>query len=367
MSDPLAIPAHNKKYIPALDGYRGFAMILVLVYHYFGAILPIFRLGWFGMELFFVLSGYLITDRLLANAERKNKYGLFYRNRVLRIMPLYYMVLIIFFACVFLLVKDKNFHRFDYYRENAASFFLFLENWTFIFKGKPLEQHFAHFWSLAVEEQFYLVWPWLLYAFFRAKHIKVYILGAIGVIIASRVITFFLYPHPVFAEYYYYHTFFRADAFLMGAILCFLPKTGSLIKSLPPIVVCFSSLCIAVGFIGSTSFTAGFFRSIGYSLLDLFSAAILFMIITRPKSLLTRSLNFSFLRFTGKISYGIYIFHWPILLVAGTYLAIFLKSKLSIGEYSAGILSLFICLILTYLLSFVSYKYYESWFLKKKK
>jgi peptidoglycan/LPS O-acetylase OafA/YrhL len=369
LNEPLAIPVHEKKYVPALDGLRGLAIILVFTYHYFGPYFPVFSLGWSGIDLFFVLSGYLITERLLANAQRKNRYGLFYRNRVLRIMPLYYIVLVIFFGCLFLVVKEKNFHRFDYYLENAASYFLFLQNWAFIFKAKPVEPHLIHLWSLAVEEQFYLIWPCLLYTFFKARRFRTYILGAIAVIIAARVLMFFVDPHNTVAEYYYYHTFFRADSFLMGASLCFLPKSGVLVKKLTVIIAAFATLGIALGVVllGTANFDGAFFKSIGYSLLDLLFAAALYTIITRPWGMLTRVFNLSFMRFTGKISYGIYIFHWLVLVVAGAYIAIFLKNNFTMGNQAAGISSAFICLIITYLLSFVSYKYYETWFLKRKK
>ena len=97
-----------KQYIPQLDGIRGLAIILVISFHYLGNI-PIFSFGWCGVDLFFVLSGYLITSRLITLQKQKNHLIKFYTNRALRILPLYYLTLIIFYAGFNLLVKKENF------------------------------------------------------------------------------------------------------------------------------------------------------------------------------------------------------------------------------------------------------------------
>ena len=119
-----------KGYIPQLDGIRGLAIILVISFHYLGNI-PLFSFGWCGVDLFFVLSGYLITSRLIVLQQQKNHLVKFYTNRALRILPLYYLTLIIFYIGFNLFVKKEHFYLFDFYNHNWASFVLFFQNWSF--------------------------------------------------------------------------------------------------------------------------------------------------------------------------------------------------------------------------------------------
>ncbi|MBS1936110.1 MAG: acyltransferase, partial [Bacteroidetes bacterium] len=211
-------PNYSKtRNIPQLDGIRGIALMLVLFSHYL-SFKTIFAAGWCGVDLFFVLSGFLITNRLLNAYKKPYYFSRFYRNRFLRIVPLYFSVLLIFYTAIHFFVKDPARSMVEIYTTHWKSFFLFFENWTFIFYGRPNAGYLLHFWSLAVEEQFYLVWPFLLYILpsFRLR-IKVYVF-LIVLVLATRC--FIYYHHSDWAEfqYYYFNTFCRIDSFIIGAL-----------------------------------------------------------------------------------------------------------------------------------------------------
>jgi peptidoglycan/LPS O-acetylase OafA/YrhL len=156
----------SDRYIPALDGIRGLAILLVLFHHFRFILEPIHRsqrlllvladAGWCGVELFFVLSGFLVTGILLDTWESPRYFRTFYARRVLRIFPLYFLYL----AVVVLLLSRFWTSQFGFNPWVKVSFwpyFLYLEN----FKAHHMfnDLLLGHLWSLAVEEQFYTVWP----------------------------------------------------------------------------------------------------------------------------------------------------------------------------------------------------------------
>ena len=216
-------PIVLRKNIPQLDGVRGLAIIMVVSFHYFGYI-SIFSFGWCGVDLFFVLSGYLITSRLIATENQKNRFLKFYTNRALRILPLYFLVLIIFYIGFNLLVKKENLSLFDLYRYNWISFVLFFQNWTLMHYGNIQENFLEHFWSLAIEEQFYLVWPFFLYTFRQHKYFYKLVFLLVILIILTRTSLYILYPAWKDYRHYFYNTFCRMDAFLIGGCLFLVQK-----------------------------------------------------------------------------------------------------------------------------------------------
>lgn len=347
----------NHKYIPALDGLRGIAILMVIAFHFFDQT-SFVDLGWAGVDLFFVLSGFLITKRLMENKDQPNRYTLFYRNRALRILPLYFLVLIVFYLFVYYVVSPPNFHRFDGYTNNKTAFFLFLQNWVFIFDGVPKEPHLNHFWSLAVEEQFYLVWPFFLYNFYSSIHFKKILLATIvGVFLLRNGLHFFT-TWDIFPN-----TFCRMDTLLTGALTWFLLQTP-----LPPKkVMWFGIFTLLVLVAGYTMFQGmrplmPFSITIGLTAFAALFASVIYMMVIKPDSLISRIFKNSFLRFTGKISYGMYIFHYPVLVIAGPKISSILQPwHVPIG-FTRGL----ICLLITYVISIFSYYFYESYFLKRK-
>src|SRR3954464_13470573 len=173
------------KNIPALDGLRGLAIILVLLFHFTpegGGSTPIghmmrwvSQLGWCGVDLFFVLSGFLITGILFDARGSANYFKNFYMRRVLRIFPLYYGVLIVVFLVVpifkTMTAQDlqlmQNQHWLWLYAANIPP--AISNEWTLMNQWVRL----SHFWSLAIEEHFYLLWPAVVYFFSRKTVMKI--------------------------------------------------------------------------------------------------------------------------------------------------------------------------------------------------
>ncbi len=174
------------EYYPALDGLRAVAVAMVFFQHYGAGRAWVFGWGWTGVDVFFVLSGFLITGILYDSQDRPHRFRDFYARRTLRIFPLYYFVWIV----VVLLAPWAewqwswrwalwpaylgNYARFlflhgagDPYRFDRLTFGPLVRGWF----GYPMHLYIGHFWSLCVEEQFYLVWPWVVYAVRRRERL----------------------------------------------------------------------------------------------------------------------------------------------------------------------------------------------------
>ncbi len=352
--------ATKNEYIPALDGLRGVAILLVVTFHYLGQT-PLFSFGWCGVDLFFVISGYLITQRLIANSQQSNRYTLFYRNRMLRIVPLYFLVLITFFAIVFLFKPPDGF---VFYRQYWPYFFTFLQNWIFIFKGYPAELHLRHLWSIAVEEQFYLIWPFVVYALSYRFNIIPITWTLLIVTILVRIVMALILPE----DYdYYSNTFFRADAFLVGALLYLMLQRDKVPAGFKAILYISPAVVVAhIIIYQSARHNAPYWRFAGFTALAFSFALLVYYAITSTKMpALSRFLTFKPLLLTGKLSYGLYIFHWPMLLLINDRLY-GLYHRFTIGESFARGLSLLSTFCLSFCLSYISYQYYEIYFLRKK-
>ncbi|HYH16572.1 MAG TPA: acyltransferase, partial [Flavisolibacter sp.] len=137
-------------YYPALDGIRGLAILFVVGFHNF-SFMPFFEYGWLGVDLFFVLSGFLITNILIKAVGEKNYLKNFYLKRALRIFPLYYGVL--FFCFCFLSHFSSLRDNLEYYLEHQFWLWTYFQNWLYILEPPETSHFLVHFWSLAVEEQ----------------------------------------------------------------------------------------------------------------------------------------------------------------------------------------------------------------------
>ena len=346
------MPDKHSHQIPALDGLRGVAVLLVIGWHYFIFLRPWFP-GWEGVDLFFVLSGYLITGRLMQTKGLPNYFSRFYRNRLLRIVPLYYVVVIFYLVTVDLFVRRIHLPLMAIYLDHWKSFFLFTANWTFIFFGVPRDISLVPLWSVAVEAQYYLVWPVLIVL--TSSKLRLKLLPALILLVfAGRAIAWFLHPLPV--ESIYFNSLFRFDCFLAGALLYQLHHSKISIP-LPWIkVAVFVLLALqAAGMLAVHSAYFGpFFELGGYTLNALLFACLVHLATQLQSGIFYRFLHYPFLRFCGKISYGLYLVHLPILLNIGTRLP-------SPWPASVGI-----SLVLSFLISTLSFRYFESYFLRLK-
>jgi peptidoglycan/LPS O-acetylase OafA/YrhL len=167
--------ASINRYVPTLDGLRGIAILVVMLFHYMTGsyhwpvlkqVFRLCRMGWLGVDLFFVLSGFLITGILLHTKSRPHYFRNFYVRRTLRIFPLYYVVLLGVFT-VGALVSSLHTPTFLALQHRQVYLWTYSVNWVnwfrsdLLFVADWIEAN--HFWSLAVEEQFYLVWPTVVF------------------------------------------------------------------------------------------------------------------------------------------------------------------------------------------------------------
>src|SRR3954464_4268744 len=209
-------------YLPGLDGLRAFAVIAVLLYH---ADLSWIRGGFLGVEVFFVISGYLITTMLLTEWHQQGRINLvgFWLRRARRLLPALYLLLVVtlVFAIVFLPGEVARL------RDDALAAFAYVTNWYLILGeqsyfetvGRP--SLLQHLWSLAVEEQFYVLWPVLLTLMLRFWRRRVVVIATLGGAIASAVWMAILYRPDVDPSRVYYGTDTRATGLMIGAALAF--------------------------------------------------------------------------------------------------------------------------------------------------
>lgn len=289
--------------IPELDGVRGIAILAVLFFH-FGHLLPypgnvVFRLGWMGVDLFFALSGFLIT-RILWNTKLKDHYFLnFYGRRVLRIFPLAFA----FLAAYFWIALPVA-HRFGYDLDrNGADqlwYWGYLANWHLGLHGS-----LTHLWSLSIEEQFYLVWPSVIFLASLAK-LKRICLGLIVVPLVSRFVLMNVFHYYTLTQGL---TFCRTEALALGALICLCGE----IRLLPRIAVLSAAGILVISAVNGTD--GKIMGLYGLTLVAFACAGLVNETIKHAgdDTLLSRSLRTPLLRKFGKYSYAIYVLHTPIL------------------------------------------------------
>ena len=361
--------------IPGLDGLRAIAFLMLLGLHTGNL-----DFGWMGVQLFFVLSGFLITGILLRMKETFSARQFFYKfygRRFLRIFPLYYFYLLIltiaiwqsdFISSVLLRNEIQDIVRFQL---SYAYFYIY----DFFHASSVFREtrFLTHLWSLSVEEQFYILWPLVLF-FTRKEKLKSLFLFTIILGPVLRLLTYFIYHaqllRPAVDDPYlaiYVLPFSHVDAFAMGAyISCYqLPnprKQLALLVSVIPLLG-FSAQYFATGRIQLntigyefTLFTAYKFVW-GYSVLNYFFALMIHAV--DQTKLFTDILDHFIISYLGKISYGLYVYHFPVLWFI---LAIQLKYGDQLGlSLNVGGLRIYIAaLILTTIIASISFRLFEK-------
>jgi peptidoglycan/LPS O-acetylase OafA/YrhL len=317
-----------------LDGLRGISIILVIAFHtlkraaYFTKhetlyfISNLSYIGWLGVDIFFVLSGFLITSILLKTKEANHYFRNFYVRRILRIFPLYYVFIAVMLVCLPYLVPE--------YTKNipvvTPILFLYLQNWMgrLGLSGVGLPPHLSVTWSLAIEEQFYLIWPMVVYFTRRETLIKI----SLGVILVSflyRLQAVYLWGNSEqIAGYFYFDIFTRFSEIIFGALLAALFVDNSWRErirsySMPIFLLSFSgfaALCIYM-FPGLIPYYSNIPLTLwAYTLIPLFSASLIGVLLTYPeKNLLRIFFRNRIFAFFGKYSYAMYLLHLPIALI----------------------------------------------------
>ena len=324
------------------------------------------HIGWVGVDLFFVLSGFLITGILLDSKNKQNYFKNFYIKRILRIFPLYYLF------CFFLLVvypicKFKFLHDYNSIANLKWYLLSYTENWIYSLWYLPKNVSILHLWSLCVEEQFYIFWPLVIFTINRKKLFFFCVLIILFAITLKN-----LYPLSQFA---FYNTFTRIDGLAIGSIIAILFRSNliqnkTFIKYFTNLLLlyifCFTACVLLYPDIISAN--SNFNVRIGYTLYDLYFGAILFVSFTNNSigNIIVKILSNRFLLFTGKISYGLYLYSWPIGILLGPVLLNFFTSNLGYSSFVSFLYSSSMFTIY-YIVSIVSYTFFEKKILYYKK
>ncbi len=310
-------------FIPALDGLRGIAIILVMLHHFTyyrptagidAQIASVLFFFWVGVDLFFVLSGFLITGILLDTRGSKRYFTTFYARRILRIFPLYYLVLFLAFVVLpmFPAVHQVLVGQVDL-QPAQWPYWLYLTNFAIANDGW-LHGWVDVAWSLAIEEQFYLVWPLVIWL--CPWRLVVWLCTAIFV--AMVFARSFARASDVAVLTIYIVTWFRLDGLVIGALLAIalrrgiMPDLGRLVPAV--VIIGVAGLIVVTIMGGHTWWWNRRMQQFGYSLIAVIAGAMLVGAITRPAdSLWPRMLSAGWLRAFGKYSYCLYLIHLPVM------------------------------------------------------
>jgi len=306
-----------------LDGLRGLAILLVLLLHFTtdmeiaggtlaAAVRSVFQIGWVGVDLFFVLSGFLITGILADNRGSDRYFSAFYARRALRILPVYFLAVVAAFHLL-----PRVFEGFDTGGvRTEAAFWLFLTN--FVQLPDQLARTVGHFWSLAIEEQFYLMWPLVVLFTTRQQARRI----AFLTVILSPIARFVALQAGVSGGSVYHFTPFRLDGLATGAFIALSmrdPEARAALRKLSTIggiaaavvaAVLFGPVHIPEPLSLRLDFTIGF-----SSLCIGFGSLLTRVVLAEPGSRLCRMLSRPVLVTLGTYSYAMYLVHVPLLRV----------------------------------------------------
>ena len=376
------------KHIIALDGLRGLAILSVIFFHaavdyspstLAGKVISLlFNVGWGGVDLFFVLSGFLITGILLNSRGTTGYFIKFYARRTLRIFPLYYGVLFFIFV-VLPYWRPFDTPALQIIARNQGWFWTYLTNFGFIAHGSVFGNadwlQLNHFWSLAVEEQFYLFWPLLIHRFSNRSLSRICLfLFVEALLLRTSLAALHQRPGTMF-----FPTPCRVDALALGGLIAFFvrePKiTRAALTSTAWGVLAATSIALTSLFFWTSSgmktlglrFNERPQLTAGISLFALLSAAILLLSLDpAPSNKIRRGLEWLPLRTLGKYSYAMYIFHQLLLPVFDRYASIRQFYNLVHSEALSQIVHAIVMIVGSLALAFLSWHLYEKHFLRLK-
>jgi peptidoglycan/LPS O-acetylase OafA/YrhL len=315
-------PDHRPRfrYLPALDGLRAFAVLAVMCYH--GGMS--WALGGFlGVDAFFVLSGFLITSLLLAEWRDTGGIALaaFWIRRAKRLLPALFLLLAGIALYATFAATPLELGRI---RSDGLASLAYVTNWRFVFSHQSYFDQFGvpsplrHMWSLAIEEQFYLVWPMIVYGMLRWRKGSV---GALAIVSAaiglgSIILMVALYNPATDPSRVYYGTDTRASSLIIGALLAMLATKHTFGKSLVERRVLHGVAILAVGALGwmwsSTTDGPSWLYTGGFVVAALLVALVIADVSQEHAGPVAKVMSWRPLRWIGAISYGLYLWHWPL-------------------------------------------------------
>lgn len=318
--------------IPELDGIRGIAILTVLVYHWIivegdkplsvvpDRLTAYGHMGWSGVDLFFVLSGFLIGGILIDTRRASNYFGVFYARRFYRILPLYWLLCLLALVVFHFNLAGSADVKSWLYSEKLPwwSYLTFAQNWFMVAYADANSRMIDATWSLAVEEQFYLTLPFVVR---YARHRRLPLIFACGILLAPLLrLACYLTLDEVRASYAGYVLMpCRMDALLMGALIAWAMREQEwrdwLRNHARAVNVAFVVLGAGVAYLVFSRLHVGTLSMMtwGYTCVALFYSAILVIGLTQPAHPLSRVLRNRALMWTGAIAYGLYLFCQPVL------------------------------------------------------
>lgn len=367
------------KQMDVLDGIRGYAIITVMLYHFTQQLqhmsaemlsapawfmARLFEGMWLGVDLFFVMSGFLITCILLSTAGQPGYFKNFYLRRVLRIFPLYYAVLLALMVIAPMLSSAMA-EQTAVIRENAFWFLTYTINWRIAYLGDFREISAGYMWSLAVEEQFYLLWPLIVYKFRRSLSTVCFSLVAVSLL--SKIA---LHQAGLLGPSLYAATLTHMDGLLLGAGFAAVYRQHG-----DQVPVWFADafrrmawVC-AIGMValvlqnGHLAFYEDLNPVVGVTAFSVIFLSLLITTLRRqPDSLWHRALTLRPVMFCGKLCYGLYLLHHPIGVVVEKVLGGTFTNPL----YSAYLVS-GVALLLSVQVAYLSFHLFEKHFLGLKR
>ncbi|MEK4418607.1 acyltransferase family protein [Bacillus sp. FSL K6-0268] len=347
----------NSRYMVGLDSLRGLAIMAVILYHINFNWMPG---GFLGVTVFFVLSGYLITDILVTEWRKNKRIDLkkFWFSRARRLLPGMLVMLVITFAWIAIFHSSLL----ETMRDDSLAALFYVSNWWYIYHKLSYFDNFNqpsplnHFWSLAVEEQFYVVWPFIIslglyYTKKRSRLILWICLGAAFSALAMAI----LYEPGTDPSRIYYGTDTRAFSLLIGAALALIWPSAELTNKIIPkarfildVVGGSALIIILVMFWKTNQYDAFLYRG-GMVILSI-ATALLVANLAHPASRIAKFLRFRPLRWIGVRSYGIYLWHYPILTLT--------TPKVNTGDFS--LIRAILQFILIIIIAQISWEFIEN-------
>ena len=313
-------------YLPGLDGLRALAIFGVLLYHAGIDWLPG---GFLGVDVFFVISGFLITSLILEEYDRSGRidFKRFYLGRARRLLPAVVVLLIAIGIAVLFVYQDAL----SVFRQDALATIFYVNNWWYVlvdqsyFESMGRPPLLKHLWSLSVEEQFYLIWPVVALLLVRSGGRPLVRRIALLLAVASTVWMAVIairngYPVDADPSRAYFGTDSHSMGLLVGAALATVWRPGRLSTHIPrgtqaivtgTGIIALAAVIAFYLFVGE--FTPWLYRG-GFLALAFFTT-VLIAAVTHPASVLGPALGVGVLRYLGRRSYGIYLWHWPIFMV----------------------------------------------------
>lgn len=371
----------REEHVIPLDGLRGLAVLMVMFGHFWLRQNPVGSLetwtytfvqnGWVGVDLFFVLSGFLITGILLEAKGSNHYFRNFYARRILRIFPLYWGFLFVYFVILPRVVSIAPGSPFATAPGTEPWFWLYASNMLSLVRGAVIPPGLNHFWSLAVEEQFYLIWPAVVFAL----RIKTLERTCVALVVAAFAFRLFLLTTPFHHTGGYVLLPARIDTLAIGAWLAVVARDESrreLVERWAPRAFLIALAALAIANLPDLRMF-GYrvsMQTVGFPLLAVMGASLIAIGAGKSElnSRIRRFFSSRILVTAGKYSYAMYVFHLPLVIAMET-------AGLHMNTFSGGrppgipaaLAYSVLMSIATFLVAFTSWHLYEKHFLKLKR